>query len=358
MLIIMSLLLLAGCAGVPPAETGLEPGGQPGTAVPDKEAGLSPGGIIFDATLAAQNADYRKAEEMLEQLIEREPENLEALKLLAKVYSTDGLKHLSSTTWKKVSVLDPADADAAYETGITLARNEKWSDLRTRMMKTESYGTADKRHYLLIGQADLELGYKTEAEKYLLKAASLELAKTLLGKLYYNQGKISKAETAFEETLKKNPVNYIANLHLGYISFNRGRLEKALDYYRRAHRTDPENALACLSLASLHQKMNHPVKAIEYYNKSISLKKIPQAEKKKAYISLCHLLLKENMINDIYSAVEKGLADFPSSGGLYFYWGEALLRQGKQSDAKEKYKQAARDAAWKKHALARFHSIR
>ena len=50
--------------------------------------------------------------------------------------------------------------------------------------------------------------------------------------------------------------------------------------------------------------------------------------------------------------------EFSTAGGLYFYWGEALLKQGRKAEAKEKYKLAAEDPKWKDSALKRFHSIK
>ena len=354
---ILCMLILYGCAGTPPSATISEKDRE--TEMPEDEIQSLPAeAIIFDATLAAQNSNYEKAVELLTELIEKEPENIEALRLLARVYSADGNKDSAAGTWRRISVLDPSDADAAYETGIELARNQKWDVLRAEMMKTESLGTADDRHYLLIGQADLELGYRDEAEKYLLKAGDLELATALLGKLYYGRGKTAESEKAFKKTWGKNPDNYIANLHLGYISYNRGDRQTALKYYGRAHKSDPGDPLACISLASLYEKMARHEKAIEYYTTALTLKKIPRSEKKKVYVTLNRLLLKTGQINRIYPLVKKGISEFPSSGGLYFYWGEALLKHGRSAEAKEKYKQAALDPAWKKPALERFHSIR
>lgn len=354
---VLWIMLMAGCAVAPP------PGEE--RAADDEEAAeaavepsLSSEGIILDATIAAQNSDFEAAASMLEGLVEREPRNIEALRLLARVYSAKGERTRSVSTWEKVAVLAPEDPEAAYEEGTVMARKEDWERLRTRMLSVESYGTADRRHYLLLGQADLELGYRTEAEKYLKLAESLELGGALLGKLYYSQGKTARAERAFDRILERNPDNYIANLHLGYIWYERGKDQKALEFYRRAHRSDPDDPLALLSLAALHEKMKHAGRAIELYSSALSLRDTPKAERKKVYISLSRLFLTEGRTGELYRLVEGGLGEFPDAGGLYFYWGEALLREGRESEAKEKFRSASNDPSWRKHALERFHSIR
>lgn len=350
------ILFIAGCAGAPsPGSPGAGPAPE---AAPDEPSAPSAGAVIFDATVAAQNMEYGAAAKMLEKLLDEQPDNIEALRLLARVYAADGDRASAASAWKRVSVLDPSDPDAAYETGTFMAREEKWEELRAKMLQTEAYGKADGRHYLLLGQADMEMGYRSEAENYLKKAGDLELAGVLLGQLYYSQGKLSKAKTAFLGVLEKNRTNYVANLHLGYISYSRGKKEAALRYYSAAHRADPADPLACLSLASLHEKAGRKKEAITFYRKALGLKKTPSAERKKVYITTLKLLMESGRTGEAVSLAKEGTSIFPSSGGILFYWGEALLAEGKNALAREKFKKAAEDPQWKKPALARFHSIR
>ncbi|HSG28654.1 MAG TPA: tetratricopeptide repeat protein [Candidatus Krumholzibacterium sp.] len=360
LLLIMTALIFTttpGCRKAAPIETTPEDEATTEPAPSVSEAETS-GAIIFDATVAAQNGLFETARAMLESLLEREPDNLEALRLLARVYSAAGDAASSARTWGRVSELDPADPDAAYESGTALARKGLWQDLRTKMLGAEGYGTADARHFLLLGEASLELGYGQEAEKYLRKAGDIELATVLLGKLYYGRGNTALAEEAFRRTLEKNSMNYLANLHMGYISFSEGRKAAALKYYTKAHKADPSDPLACLSMASLYEKMGRSGEAVEYYRKALGLEKTPRVERKKVYVSLTKILLQENRLSETGTAAAEGIREFPAAGGILYYWGEALLRQGDSAGAKEKFKKAAEDPAWKKHALERFHSIR
>ncbi len=359
---IAAAVLIAGCAGAPPVReklpTGESPAGEETPSGVGRSEEAYAAKVILDARNAAQSGDLRKASTMLEDLLSSQEYNIEALRLLAKVYSSLGERSSASETWIRLSELDPTDPDAAYEAGSALARKKAWKELRTRMLAAGSAGAADQRHYALLGRADVELGYDDEAEKYLRMAGGIEISQALLGELYYGRGKLSLAQDAFLKTLEINPLNFSANLHLGYIQFGRGRLQKAMEYYKTAYRSDPSNPLGCLSLASLYEKMNDDAKAIEYYEKAISLEGIPRAEKIKVYVTLSRLLVGSGRYSETSPIVKKGLVEFPDSGGLYFYWGEALLRLGNGREAKEKFKRAAQDPSWKKPALSRFHSIR
>lgn len=348
-LLICVALLGGGCAKRP--EKAAPPAAEQPPTPPTADA------VIVDAELRAANNDLEGAAAMLEDLLERDRNNIDALRLLAGLYSTMGKGAASAALWERVAMLDPTDPDAAYQVGTKLARTGKWRALRSSMLAADAAGTADGRHYLLLGEADKKLGYRAEAETYLKRAGNLERARYLLGSLYYEQGKLSLARKAFEDVIAHNPGNYSAHLHLGWIRYNDGAHRAALRHYRRAIRAAPDEPLARLSMAALLDEMNRPREAIEHYREALARGGIPRSERRKAYNSLSRLLVGGGMLADAKTVIEEGLAEFPDAGGLYFQWGEALLKSGKPGEARDKFKAAARDPLWRKVALRRLHSI-
>lgn len=342
-------LLLAGCAGAPP---------PPAAPQPAPDAPPAPVAVPMDAELAARDGDYARAIEILTQILAVNPHDIEALRLLARVHAAAGDCAASSAAWERVALLDPHDPDAAYEIGSSLAADGAWEQVRARMLQVEAGGTADDRHYLLAGRAALQLGLRAEAETMLRKAVDIELARSLLGTLYYERGELGAAEEAFRRALALNARNFTANLHLGYLSYRRGDLREAIEYYRAAHAIDGTNPLACLSLAAALEKSGDRSSAVEYYTAGLRLPGTPAAERRKVHLTIVRLLYELGRDEQVARAAERGLTEFPGHGGLYFYWGEALLRGNDPAGAREKYKQAAEDSSWRKAALARFHSIR
>lgn len=345
---ICAAVLCGGCAKRPVSVE--KPAAEP--AVPP-----SGGEVIVDAKLLAVNDDLEGAATLLKELVERDRDNIEGLRLLADIYAAMGNRDASANLWERIAILDPADTDAAFQVGTMLARAGKWQALRSRMLAADAAGAADGRHYLLLGEADKELGHRSEAETYLKRAGDLERARYLLGTLYYEQGKLSQAREAFEDVITRNPGNYSAHLHIGWIHYKGAALDKALHHYRSAIRSKPDEPLARLSIAALLDEMKRPREAIGQYRKALALRGIPRSERKKAYNSLSRLLVEGGMLKDAKTVVEEGLAEFPGSGGLYYQWGEALLKSGKPAEAREKFKEAASDPLWRKIALRKLHSI-
>ncbi len=349
LIVTAAVVMIAGCGGAPPEQPPAET---------EPEPVETPQPVLMDAEVAAKAGDYDAAISIIRDILSGNTDDIEALRLLARVQAASGDHSGSAGTWERVAYLDPYDPDAAYEIGTTMAKKGDWEDVRTQMVSLDAAGKADARHYLLAGQADLELGYRTEAEKYLLKAGDLELAQSLLGGLYYNRGDLDSAENAFLKALDINSSNYQANLHMGYIRYNGKKYRGAIRYYTAAHKTEPSDPMACLSLAAAYEKSGDRSSAIEYYRKGLGLKGIAASERKKVYTTTARLLLETGQLDEVGKFASTGIGEFSTAGGLYFYWGEALLKQGRKAEAKEKYKKAAEDPKWKDSALKRFHSIR
>jgi tetratricopeptide (TPR) repeat protein len=340
---------LFSCAGpVPPPVQEPEPPLETAAPIP----------VLSDAQIAASNRDFATAVRILEEILSGNSNDIEALRLLAEVQAAAGDRLASAAAWERVAALDPYDPEAAYEVGTTLASEGRWEEVRVRMLQIEEAGAADGRHHLLAGRAAVELGYRSEARRQLLLAGDIELAHILLGTLAYGSGDLDEAAKAFEDALRINPVNFTANLHLGYISYHRGMNRDAIGYYRTAYEIDDTSPLACLSLAAAFEKAGERASAVEYYKAGLLLAGTPAAERRRVYLSLVRLLYELGRDSEIEIAAKRGLSEFPDEGGLYFYWGEALLRLNHPADAKEKLKEAARDPQWRDPALKRFHSIR
>ena len=313
--------------------------------------------VIIDAEAKAQNNQLEEAASMLVEFVERENTNTAVLRLLARVYSALGLRERSTETWARVALIEPYDPDAAYETSIADARKGDWRMVRSKMIALESAGKAESRHFLLLGEADLELGQRNEAKVYLGKAKGETRAHYLLGTIYYGEGKNKKAAEEFQAVLRLDPNNPSAHLHIGWLAYRNGEHRRALKHYREAVRLNPGDPLPTLSLAGLLEEMKRNNEAIEHYRDALSLPGIPREEKRKAYNSFCRLLIGARMFDEAERSIGSGLKEFPGSGGLYYQWGMLLLERGDSGGAVEKLKQAARDPIWKEAALRRINSI-
>lgn len=75
---------------------------------------------------------------------------------------------------------------------------------------------------------------------------------TNLGILYYREGRLDQAETAFKEALERDGKDYAAANYLGIIYRTQGRFADAKAAYQQALAAKPDYALAHLNIAILY----------------------------------------------------------------------------------------------------------
>jgi len=97
---------------------------------------------------------------------------------------------------------------------------------------------------------------KTGKAKSLLKTLAnaypdLSGPYTNLGLLYFHEGKLTEAETAFAQAIKVNPKSAVSYNHLGIINRSNGKFKEARNYYEKALKIDKNYAYAHLNYGIL-----------------------------------------------------------------------------------------------------------
>jgi tetratricopeptide (TPR) repeat protein len=105
---------------------------------------------------------------------------------------------------------------------------------------------------------------------------------TNLGLIYFREGKIDQAETAFLQAVKVNPKSAVSYNHLGIISRGKGKFQEAKAHYQQALKLNGEYAYAHLNIGILYDLyLGELDKALDHYNRfqSLSPEKDPEVEK-------------------------------------------------------------------------------
>jgi tetratricopeptide (TPR) repeat protein len=101
---------------------------------------------------------------------------------------------------------------------------------------------------------------------------------TNLGLIYFREGNIDDAETAFQQAIKVNPKSAVSYNHLGIINRGKGKFKEAKKDYQRALKINDGYAYAHLNLGILYDLyLGDLHKALDHYNRFQSLS--PQKDK-------------------------------------------------------------------------------
>jgi protein O-mannosyl-transferase len=129
--------------------------------------------------------------------------------------------------------------------------------------------------YNIKGNYLLKINRRDEAGECFSKALSLcpsmDTPLLNIGWIYLAQGKNEKALAVFNELLKRDSTNALANLNCGTVYGRMNENEKALQYYLRALKKNPRLVPALYNTGLAYAHMNEYVKAIPYFQQVLAL---------------------------------------------------------------------------------------
>lgn len=161
--------------------------------------------ITFLASFYEQDGMFEKAFDILNQGLDRLPENTNLLFKLGAVQDKAGLKEEGISTMTKILQIDPDDAGALNYIGYT------WADQGIRL--NEALTMIQKAHDLKPDD-----GYITDS----------------LGWVYYRMGDYEKSVIYLQEAADLTDYETIIADHLGDALQKTGQIEKALETYEKA----------------------------------------------------------------------------------------------------------------------------
>ncbi|MGH7491500.1 MAG: tetratricopeptide repeat protein [bacterium] len=184
------------------------------------------------------------------------------------------------------------NAETAYRRALELQPNYRgaWNNLGNNAYRQQ-------RYYQAIAFYQKELEANPEAIPY-----------RAMGRSYVELGRVDSAHYAFEHAIASDSLYAPARFSLAFLFEDEGELEKALSHARRAWQLDPEN--------------------LEY-----------------RYLT-GELLVKTKQYEEAMTVLSEVVAKWPWHHGAQYNYGQALVRLGRQEEARKYLDEAERLRAW------------
>ena len=212
-------------------------------------------GRMLLATIRLQQGKYKDVQELLQPVIDAEPQNVGALNLMSSALLRDGQTDEGITLLSRVAELQPDSPVAQVRLGAGLLLGGKSTDavqhMETALELNPEFQQAD---ILLVLNHLQKKDYPAAieaAESYKRRNLVSATPYTLLGRVYLEAGQEDKARESFEKALTFDAGDPAANHNLAQIAVVRKDLLAAREYYETTleHR---ENFLpALIQLAML-----------------------------------------------------------------------------------------------------------
>ncbi len=271
------------------------------------------------ATLDGTNVEYRKAlgimfeennqldeaEKQFKRVIQDNPQDPMAQGMLGRIYSKRGLLSMAVMQYKKALEANPNSHLFHVYLGKALAgqgRQEEAVQAFQRAIELAPGGDA-ARGSRILGKAYADLG-----------------------RVYLEQGDLSKAMDVLRSAEENNPNDPTIMHYLGILYADRTNFEKAFHYLSMAMRMDPQNTEIMRDMASVYRERGDLTLALSMIKKAM----MSGEENLDSHEILARTLADMGRYNEAQSTLSGALAQF-SGEGDYIYWLKGVLA-AKQKD--------------------------
>ena len=273
-------------------------------------------------------------------ILERDPDNVDALNLLGVIMQAAGNTGAAVTLLQRATELAPDYFAAHVNLGNALQAAGRAEEA------VETFQVALKMNPLMpevvsnLASALNDLGRHVEAaaicedalnSKPDLAAARANLANAMLG-----LGKHEKAVENYRLAVAGDPGNANAWFSMGNALFEMGQGEEALKHYREAVRLSPESAEKHYNLANAALALDHYEDAVESFGRAIRI----TPEYLDAHVNLGSALQSQGRADDAIASFRRALQLAPSdqpNADLHWNLALALLQNGDYEEGWAEY---------------------
>ncbi|MBN1471511.1 MAG: tetratricopeptide repeat protein [Syntrophaceae bacterium] len=192
--------------------------------------------------------------------------------------------------------------------------------------------------FIMIAWGVEQLSVKKDIYKKILIMISLLSIGFLAVAAHHQQKQWQNSFTLFENTLEKDPNNYVAYVLIGQELAKNGKNEQALYYYDMGLKLTPKVYAAYKNKAIILNRLGNRHEAIRVLKKAIQEIQAPA----EAYYVLGLLYLEDNNLDKCEEYSLKSVRKNPNYGDAYNLLGLVLLKKGNLEESMQNFEKALR----------------
>jgi tetratricopeptide (TPR) repeat protein len=197
--------------------------------------------LVTQATKLYSSGKFNEAENLLKNILDKQPKNFNALHLMGLVFYSKGNFKNAIILIKKAIDINPKSSDFC-------------SNLCEILRISKNYDEA-----ILYGEKAVSLNAKSFS------------ALCNLGLAYFDKGDLDKAKSLQENALSINP-NFVVSLNnLGSVYRNLKQKDEAIKFYKKAYSISPNHLEVLNNLGAVLNELEKPDEAIKFLIQAIKL---------------------------------------------------------------------------------------
>lgn len=226
--------------------------------------------VLFAARVVARNRVWRDDSTLYTQTLKISPDAIHIRENLGVVDWDHGDIDGAERQWRLALQINPNDPIALNNLGLVYAKRKQYREaghyFRQAILRKPDYTDP----HLNLGSMDLDLERYGAAEWQLRAAVALSplipSCRNKLGKLYFQQGRLSEAQREFARSVAANP-NFEAYDGLGDVYLKEGKSAEARRAFSAAVALNPIDAHAHFGLAEIAAAAGRKAEALKEYAK-------------------------------------------------------------------------------------------
>lgn len=200
------------------------------------------------AELLIHQGNYKKAEEELNQALQKEPTNYFALYFLAVIqYEKGDFKNALNTIENSISQ-NPENSSSFYLKGQIYLKMDRIKEAEENAMKAIEIDNYHADYFALMSSIYMEKRNYDEAVNWASKGLAVDPANlpclNLRSAALTQSGNSEEAFKTIETALNEDPGNPFTHANYGWGKIHQGKHKEALGHFREALRNDPQNEYA------------------------------------------------------------------------------------------------------------------
>lgn len=296
----------------------------------------------------------KKAVADLEEARNIQPKNLEVLRALARAYVQRQEVAKVISVYKDIVAVDPRDTYSLLILAQVLSRVDRINEAIPYYQKVIEQRRSFIGGYMFLGQMYERLKrYNDALELYkqalLVDARSAEVLKRFDELAIQMAGKnTSKTLAAYEKFASEYPGNTEVRRIYAEKLVTENRIKGAIEQYKKIVETDPENLDACVSLGGLYAQEKDFAQASEYFRKAVEI----NPERIDLYDTIASMLLQKGSKDAAIDMYRQAIESNPRAEKLYISLAALLENDSKTTEAVTVMKQAVEKVGEKPELLA------
>ena len=289
-----------------------------------------------------QAGRYPEAERLYREILQSEPRNGDALRLLGGLYVQSNRPAEGEIELKKAIEAQPANAEIYNNLGLALRNQKKYPEaveaLQQAVRLKPDYAEA-LNNLGNVFHLQQKLG---EASAYYWQALRARpgypTALHNSANVLRDMGRLNDAVARYKEGIANRPDDFALLTDYGITLYKQDRLEEAAAAYREALRAKPDYVPALANLGTALRENRKPEEAVPYYEKALQLK--PDAPE--IWLNLGATWWDLSQLDKAIVCYQKALAANPDYPDAHINLGTVLVALDKKDQAEGAYREALR----------------